>query len=197
MRELQTTKQINYKSKHNAKYKTSTKNLVLTSMFTAILCVMAQISIPTPMIPFTMSLFAIFLIGALLPPRLALMSVLAYVLLGAFGLPVFAGFKGGLHVVAGMTGGFIMAYPLMSFVTALSYKIVKKYKIAALSIGMLLSLILCYLIGSLWFSYSTGNSFYYALTVCVVPYILFDLIKVGLAISVSTVLREAITIASE
>ncbi|HKL80337.1 MAG TPA: biotin transporter BioY [Mobilitalea sp.] len=193
MNDIQTTNQTKYKSKH----KTSTKNLVLTSMFTAILCVMAQISIQTPMIPFTMSLFAIFLIGALLPPRLAMMSVLAYVLLGAFGLPVFAGFKGGLPVVVGMTGGFIMAYPVMSLVTALFYRIVKKHKIVALSIGMLLSLILCYLIGSLWFSYSTGNSFYYALTVCVAPYILFDLIKIVLAISVSTVLRAAITIASE
>ena len=193
MNNIQTTNQTKYKSKH----KISTKNLVLTSMFTAILCVMSQISIPTPMLPFSLSLFAIFLIGALLPPRLALMSVLAYVLLGAFGMPVFAGFKGGLHVVTGMTGGFIMAYPVMSLVTALFYKIVKKYKIAALFIGMLLSLILCYLIGSLWFSYSTGNSFNYALTVCVAPFILFDLLKVGLAISFSIVLRAAITIASE
>ncbi|HBY72577.1 MAG TPA: biotin transporter BioY, partial [Lachnospiraceae bacterium] len=83
-------------------------------MFTAVICVLSQISIPTQPIPFTLALFAIFLTGALLPPRAAFLSVFVYLLLGAFGLPVFAGFKGGIHVLTGMTGGYLMAYPFMS-----------------------------------------------------------------------------------
>lgn len=170
--------------------KISTKDLVLTGMFTAILCVMAQIIIPIQPIPFTLSLFAIFLIGALLPPQYAFLSVFVYILLGAFGVPVFAGLKGGFAILFGKTGGYIMAYPFMSLITALFYKYFKKYKIAALVIGMLVSLIVCYLFGTLWFSIISGMDFITALTFCVVPYILFDIIKIILATGASTILHK-------
>lgn len=177
-----------------APYKRSTtQNLVITGMFTALLCVLAQITIPTAPIPFTLSLYAIFLIGALLPPKPALMSVLSYILLGAFGLPVFAGFKGGAHILTGVTGGFIMSYPAMSFLTALFWKSFRKAKPLGLTFGMLISLILCYLIGALWFRYSTDSSFYYALTICVFPFILTDLIKIGLAVGTSLIIRKTLT----
>ncbi|MHB8129149.1 MAG: biotin transporter BioY [Mobilitalea sp.] len=172
------------------KRKMSTKDLVMTAMFTAVICVMAQISISTQPIPFTLALFAIFLTGALLSPRYAFLSVLVYLLLGAFGVPVFAGLKGGIQNLTGMTGGYLMAYPLMAFVTSLFYKYIKKYKIFALAIGMLVSLFLCYLIGTVWFSFITGTDFYKSLTLCVFPFILFDLLKIFLAISISTVIRK-------
>jgi len=168
----------------------STKALVITAMFTAIICVMSQISIPIQPIPFTLALFAIFLTGAILPPKYAFMAVMAYILLGAFGLPVFASSKGGIHTLTGMTGGYIMAYPLMAFVTATFYKFIKKAKVLALTVGMLASLLLCYLIGTLWFTFAAGTDFYYALTICVFPFILFDLLKIGLAISISIIIRK-------
>lgn len=168
----------------------NTKELVITGMFTAIICVMSQLFIPIQPIPFTLALFAIFLTGALLPPKYAFLSVLAYLLLGAFGLPVFAEFRGGIHILTGMTGGYIMAYPLMAFITALFYKSFKKAKGLALSLGMLLSLLLCYLIGTLWFTFVANTSFIYALTVCVFPFVLFDLFKIGLAISISIIIRK-------
>ena len=104
------------------------RKLILTSMFTAIISVMSQIIIPIQPIPFSLSLLAIFLTGALLEPKYAFLSTLAYILLGAFGLPVFAGLRGGIHVLAGMTGGFIMAYPIMAFITALFYQLSKKIR---------------------------------------------------------------------
>src|SRR5690554_1884806 len=110
------------------KNKITTKKLVLTAMFTAIICVMSQVVIPLQPIPFSLSLLAIFLTGALLEPKYAFLATLAYLLLGAFGLPVFAGFKGGFQVVTGMTGGFIMAYPIMAFITSISYQLSTKIK---------------------------------------------------------------------
>lgn len=166
--------------------------LVMTGMFTAILCVMAQLSIPTQPIPFTLSLFAIFLIGALLPPRYALLSVFTYLLLGAFGVPVFAGMKGGLHILTGMTGGYLMAYPIMAFVTALFFKYSKKFKLFVNILGMLLALGVCYLIGTLWFSFVSGTGFIAALGICVLPYVPFDILKIALAISFSTVIRRVV-----
>lgn len=181
-------------SSANTKHKQfiSITGLVLTGLFTALLCVLAQISIPIQPIPFTLSLFAIYLIGALLPPRYALLSTISYVLLGAFGLPVFAGMKGGFHVLTGMTGGFLMAYPLMAFITALCYRYARKWKVPALISGMLVSLLLCYLFGSLWFTISTGSGFQKALTLCVYPFVLFDLIKIALAVSFSQIIRGTV-----
>ncbi len=170
----------------------NTKDLVIIAMFTAVICILSQISIQVQPIPFTLGLFAIFLTGAMLSPRNALLAVLVYLLLGTFGLPVFVGFKGGPGVLVGMTGGYLMAYPLMAFITALSYKLAKKYKVIVLVTGMVVSLLLCYLIGTAWFTYITDNTFYTALTLCVFPFVVFDVIKIVLAVSLSTVLRAVL-----
>lgn len=179
----------------------TTNKLVLTAMFTAIICIMSQIVIPIQPIPFTLSLLAIFLTGALLEPKYAFFATLAYLLLGAFGLPVFAGLKGGIHVLTGMTGGYIVAYPIMAFITALSYQLSSKLKARKLSknismiaiptIGMVLSLFTCYLIGTLWFSYVSETTFTYALSVCVIPFVAFDLIKITISIILGAVLKKA------
>lgn len=168
----------------------STSDLVMAGMFTAIICVVSQIVLPTQPIPYTLGLFAIFLTGALLTPRNSLLAVLVYLLLGAVGIPVFNGFKGGLQILTGPTGGYLMAYPLMALVTSIFYKSGKKYKVFALTVGMLVSLVLCYLLGTLWFTIITPNSFYAALTMCVFPFVLFDLVKIALAISISFVIRK-------
>lgn len=174
----------------------STKNLVLTGMFTAIICVLSQIIIPLQPIPFSLSVLAIFLTGAILEPKYAFFSTLAYLLLGAFGLPVFANFKGGLHALTGMTGGFIMAYPIMAFVTSLFCHLSRKFKsityIALQVLGMLISLFICYLIGTLWFSHVSGSTIAYALSVCVLPFVAFDLIKIMMAVAAALVLRRVI-----
>ena len=183
-------KKNNLTQNSNKSQKISTKNLVMTGMFTAVICVMAQLSIPTQPIPFTLALFAIFLTGALLPPRYAFLAVLSYLLLGAFGVPVFAGMKGGFQILSGMTGGYLMAYPIMAFVTALFYKYGKKHKIIALAIGMLVSLLICYLIGTTWFTFVSEFGFYKSLTLCVFPFVLFDLFKIVLAIALSFVIRK-------
>ena len=182
-----------YNTTINKAQRINTKDLVLTGMFTAILCVMAQISIPIQPIPFTLSLFALFLIGALLQPRYAFLAACAYLLLGAFGVPVFAGLRGGLAHLTGPTGGYLMAYPLMTLVTAVFYKLGNKYRILSLSLGMIISLFLCYLIGTLWFIQITGKTLYVALTLCVFPFIPFDIVKIVLAISVSLLIRKALS----
>jgi biotin transport system substrate-specific component len=169
-----------------------TRDLVLTGMFTAIICVLSQISIPVPPIPFSLGLLAIFLTGALLPPRFAFLSVMAYLLLGAFGVPVFAGFKGGLQNLTGMTGGYLAAYPLMALIIAISCKLIRKHKVFALAIGMTTALLVCYLLGTAWFTVVANKSFYTALTLCVFPFIAFDIIKIALAISFSLILRKTV-----
>jgi biotin transport system substrate-specific component len=168
------------------------KHLVITGMFTAIISVLSVITIPTHPIPFTLSLFAIFLTGSLLPPKDAFLSVIIYILLGAFGVPVFSGFRGGFQVITGFTGGYLLSYPLMAFIIALFQKFSKKYKIFFVTIGMVIALILCYFLGTLWFSIASKTSFVSALSLCVAPFVLFDAVKIGIAVSFSVVLRKTI-----
>ena len=101
----------NLNSKRKDKDTNTTNNIVFTGIFTAIIIILSQIAIPTSPVPFTLSLLAIFLTGILLPPRQAFLAVLVYILLGAFGLPVFAGMKRVVSALFGPTGGYILAYP--------------------------------------------------------------------------------------
>ncbi|MDF2844637.1 MAG: putative rane protein [Herbinix sp.] len=178
--------------------KFSLKQLVISAMLTALICVMAQISIPVQPIPFTLSLFAIFVTSTLLTPAYAVLSILTYLLIGAIGLPVFANYKGGIQALVGPTGGFLMAYPLMAFITSFFHtyvKLPKKLsKTITLAIGMLLSLVVCYLFGAFWFTITntSGYNFYDALTLCVFPFIPFDIIKIILAITSGLIIKNAL-----
>ncbi len=166
------------------------KDIVLIGMFTALICVMAQLIIPIQPIPFTLSLVSLFLAGALLSPRNALLAALAYLLLGTFGLPVFANMQAGPQYLTGMTGGYLMAYPLMSFLPALGYKYVKKNKVIGLTLGMVISLLLCYFFGTLWFTFVSGTGFNDALILCVYPYVPFDLVKIAVSVVLGVSLRK-------
>jgi biotin transport system substrate-specific component len=172
------------------KVQLNTKNLIISAMFTSIICVLSQVQIPIQTIPFSLGLLAIFLTGALLKPKYAFMAVLVYLLLGAVGVPVFANFRGGLQALTGPTGGYLMSYPFIALITSIFYAKIKINKTVALTLGMLISLLLCYALGTLWFTLITENSFIAALNMCVFPFILFDLAKIALSVSLSTVLRR-------
>ena len=93
----------------------STRDLVLAGMFAAVLTVISQISIPMPSgVPLTIQVFGVALVGSVLGWKLGTFSVLTYILLGAIGLPVFSNFHGGFGVLAGVTGGYIWSWPVMS-----------------------------------------------------------------------------------
>lgn len=170
--------------------KIKTKDLVITGMFAALICVISPFSIPTQPVPFTMSLFAIFLTGAVLQPRFALLASIVYLAIGAFGVPVFSGFGSGPDKLFGLTGGYLISYPLMAFIIALAFKYIKKFKTLALIGGMLIALFVCYMLGTLWFVHLSGNSISKALGLCVFPYIPLDLVKIALATSVGLALRK-------
>ena len=114
------------------------------------------------------------------------LSVLVYILLGMVGFPVFSGFKGGLGAIIGTTGGYIVGFLLTALVPGL---IMDKFgkKIPVMMIAMLLGLIACYALGTVWFMYvyaqKTGPiGVMTTLGWCVFPFILPDCIKLALAI---------------
>lgn len=160
----------------------STNDIILVGLMAAILCILAPISVPlffTP-IPVTLGTFLIFIIAYTLKPILATLSVLIYLLIGAVGLPVFSGYSGGIAKLVGPTGGFLIGFLVISF---LSSYIIHKYpnnKIYHL-IAMSISLIICLSFGSIWFSIQQKVDFIKALQLCVFPFLLGDSIKLIIA----------------
>ncbi|HCD46776.1 MAG TPA: BioY family transporter [Lachnoclostridium sp.] len=111
---MNTAKTFQTKTSSAAKHRISTKELVLTGMFAAVLAVISQISIPLPTgVPITIQIFGVALIGTVLGWRLGFLATLIYILLGAVGLPVFSNFRGGLQSLLGLTGGYIWGWLIM------------------------------------------------------------------------------------
>ena len=101
----------------------SVKNIVLAGMFAAFLAVMSQVSLPMPTgVPITVQVFAVALVGVILGWKRGVLAVLVYILIGAVGVPVFAHFKGGLSVLTGLTGGYIIAWPVMTILCGIQPK---------------------------------------------------------------------------
>lgn len=159
--------------------KLSTRDLCFIGIFTAIIAVMAQISIPMPYgVPMTLQTLAIPLAGIVLGARNGTLSALTYVLLGAFGVPVFAGFSGGLGIVFGPTGGFILSFPIMALAAGLGAARNSK---AGLVCGLISGAAINYICGMLMFSLVTSRSLTTAFVACVLPFIPTAIIKMILA----------------
>ena len=126
------------KIRHNTAF--TTREMVLAGMFAAVLAVISQLSIPTPAgVPVTIQVFGVALVGAVLGWKLGLCSVLVYILIGAAGLPVFANFGGGIRSLIGLTGGYILAWPVMAVLCGIRPGL--KNRISDLAVRILLSLI--------------------------------------------------------
>ncbi len=161
--------------------KLKTRDVALIGLFAALITICAWISIPLGPVPVTLQTFAIFLTAALLGNRRGTMAVGVYILLGVAGLPVFSGFK----TLNPLTFGYVLGFLPLGMLTAASEKLFPKRKLA-LPLGMAAGLLACYLIGTVWFYYvmhfrGTAYSFGKILSVCVIPFIVPDLIKMGLA----------------
>ncbi len=167
------------------------KNLTLIALTAALCCVISPIAIPIGAVPVSLSLFAVYLAAALSGPVRGVTAVCLYIVLGAIGLPVFSGFAGGIGHIAGATGGFIIGYIPCVLVTAF---FVRKNNCEPwrYPVGMTLGTLCCYITGSLWFSLSTGSSVGRALAVCVLPFVLFDALKITAASIICPRLRAAI-----
>ncbi len=152
--------------------KHNTKLLILSALFTAVICVFSQIMVPTPILPVTLQVFGICLCGYLLGAKFSILSVLCYILLGAVGLPVFYGFQGGAHHLLSFTGGFILGFLPLAFCCG----IFKNSKSNILKIGFgVLGVIICHLMGVLQFSLVSSNGFFESFLIASLPYLLKDI----------------------
>jgi len=157
-----------------------TQKMTLAALMCALTCVCSQIQIPILPVPLSLSLLAVHLSGALLGPSWGTAAVGAYVLLGAAGVPVFAGFAGGISALLGPTSGFLAGYVLCAWIVGnLTARL--GFSRSALLLSMTLGTLACYVPGTAWFMLVTGTKLAGSLAACVLPFIPGDILKIVLA----------------
>ncbi|MFD2369176.1 biotin transporter BioY [Brevibacillus sp. GCM10020057] len=163
--------------------------LLLSAIFAGIMAVLSQLTIPLPLIPITGQTLAVGLTATILGSRYGTLAMIIYTLLGAVGLPVFAGASGGLQVLVGKTGGYIFGFILTVYATGLILEktsFTLKNAIIANIVGMLINL-LC---GSIQLKYVMDIPWDKAIAFGATPFLVVGVIKAVLASLIGIKVRE-------
>jgi biotin transport system substrate-specific component len=149
--------------------------IVLGTLFVALL---AQVKIPLPFtpIPLTGQTFAVLLVGAMLGSKRGILSILLYIALGAFGLPVFAGGASGLAYLSGATLGYLVGFVIAAYVIGLLAERGLERSVRTSILPFLIGTVIIYVCGVAWLTIVLG-SFSQAVMAGLVPFLIGDLIK--------------------
>lgn len=165
-----------------------TKTIVEIAMFAAVLAILSQVSIPMPSgVPITLQTFAVALIGVVLAWKYGAISVVVYILLGAIGIPVFAGFHGGAQILVNYTGGFIWGFIFMAALCGVGSVIHSKP--LEIVFGMV-GLAICHLLGVIQFMAVMKMGFAESFALVSVPYLIKDVISVIMAYVIGWQIRK-------
>ena len=162
--------------------KIRTKQMVLIALMTAVTCVLGPLSIPLPFSPVPISLtnFAIFLAIFVLGMKSGTISFIIYLLLGAIGVPVFSSFRGGLQVLAGPTGGYLIGFIFLALIMGFALEHFDR-KLVPTIIGMIIGMAVCYAFGTVWLAKLLSLSLKEGLMMGVIPYLPGDAAKIIIA----------------
>lgn len=168
-------------------------DMVFIGVFTVLIAICSWIAIPAA-IPFTLQTMAVFAAVGILGGRRGTISVLLYIIMGAIGLPVFAGFTGGAGILLGNSGGYIVGFLGSALVMWGMEKMFGQSRMV-LALSMLAGLFVCYAFGTAWYLFAytkrTGTAGLAAvLGWCVIPFIVPDLIKIAAALVLTERLRR-------
>lgn len=167
----------------------SIQNNAAIALMTAIICIVGPLTLPIGPVPISLTPFTICISVYVLGKKRGTIACALYLLIGLIGLPVFSGYSAGPAVLFGPTGGYLIGYVVMSFISG---HFIDRFSggYAASFIGMVIGLAALYVIGTLWLSYSTQMSLAASFAAGVAPFILFDLLKIVLSIVVGSRLRS-------
>jgi biotin transport system substrate-specific component len=187
-------------SESSSKTNKSTRNrafiydLVLISVSAALITICSWISIPLGPVPFTLQTLGILAVMLTIGGRRGTIAILVYLALGAVGVPVFAGFKGGIMSFIGPTGGFLIGFVFGALVYWLLEKLfLKKLMTSPVKtwisgmLGFLVFEVVMYTVGVIWFmtvyAAQTGPvGLATVMTWCVIPFIIPDIVKMAVAV---------------
>lgn len=172
-----------------------TRSIAFVALTIAIMAVSAAISIPIGPVPFTLQMFAITFAIIVLTPKQALCAIAGYLALGAIGVPVFSGMRGGFGILLGPTGGFLWGYLAgvalaVGFLAFMRSRGIDNFATGVIA-GMLFTLV-AYVCG--WAQYmavaNVGPAASFAVTVA--PFVIVDIIKVVAATAVARAVIRAV-----
>lgn len=166
--------------------------LCIIGLSTALICVLAPISIPLPIgLPITLQTFIVTVIAIALGPKRTLIATSLYVLLGAFGLPIFSNFAGGWQMLVGPTGGFILSFPIMAYIIGFSSNMRNQKNVFTI-IGITIATLINFICGIAMFCIITKSNMHVGLTTCALPFIFPTVIKMVLAYFVGNKIKSTI-----
>lgn len=176
---------------NTAKKRFTIYQLSVCALMAALMCVLGPMSIPIGPIPVSLINFVIFLTVYVLSTKAAVTSYLIYLLIGAAGMGVFSGYEGGMGKLAGPTGGYLVGYIFAILLCGFIMK--KSHSNTVITIiGMIVANMVAYLFGTVWFVLQMQCDVWYALTVCVFPFIPFDIAKILIASALGKTLRTVL-----
>lgn len=157
------------------------RTLTLTGLLAALLCICGPLTLPAGPVPLSLATAVMLLAALLLGCGRAALCVSVYLLMGLAGLPVFSGFAGGAGMLAGPTGGFLLGYlPMTALVGLVCSRAESRAESRAVQLlGMLAGTALLYAAGSAWYAWQTGVGLTGTLTVCVLPFLPGDALKIA------------------
>ncbi|MBQ9833486.1 MAG: biotin transporter BioY [Clostridia bacterium] len=175
------------------------KRMTYTALFAVVIAICSWIAVPAT-VPFTLQSFAVFAALTILGGKYGLFAIVLYIVLGAVGLPVFSNFTGGIGVLFGPTGGYIFGFVAM----AILYWLITHFfgerlfvRVAAIALG----LVVCYALGTVQFmtvySMPKEQGLWSAFSMCVLPFIVPDIIKIALAFAAAGRLSRYIKLKGE
>ena len=174
------------------------QSIVRIALTIAIMAVSAWISIPIGPVPFTLQCFAVAFAICVLPAKECLASVGGYLVLGAFGVPVFSSMRGGISILAGVTGGFVWGYfigALAGLAILAAFKKMGKDRTFVACLCACVAYLLCtYFCGTVQFMGVAGASVQAALAACVIPFVAVDVAKLVAASLVARAVDRAVGI---
>lgn len=164
---------------------------VMAGLMTAVICVLSPLSssLPFSPVPISLSVLAVLLTVYVTGMKFGTLCVILYILIGMVGVPVFAGYTAGAGKLAGPTGGYIIGYIFLALIAGF---FVTRYKdnLFLQTLGMLIGLTACYLFGTVWFTIVMDVSFAKAMSLCVLPFLPADAVKIFIALIVGNVVRK-------
>jgi biotin transport system substrate-specific component len=160
--------------------KINTRQLTLIGVMTAVTCILGPLSLPIGVIPISLTNLVIYFTVYALGRKRGTLSYIVYLFIGLIGLPVFSGFSGGFSKLFGPTGGYLIGFIFMAFISGI---FIDKFsnKIYMCFLGMILGTIVTYIFGTAWLAYQTNMTFNMALTVGILPFIPGDIAKMVIA----------------
>jgi biotin transport system substrate-specific component len=158
--------------------KINIRQMTLVSLFAALTAVGAFISIPLYPVPLSLQTLFTLLAGMTLGSVMGASSQIIYVLLGVIGLPVFAGFKAGIGILFGPTGGFLFGFIISAYVIGRTIETIKEKNIFYYLLAGFAGTVIIYFIGVTQLSLVTGIGIKKALLIGALPFLPGDILKI-------------------